>query len=210
MVNTSFKKIKRFTFFTLFALFFAKMFKFNRYSHKTYISALSVFIFAVLLSGCMINHTEEIKRVEELQELLNENEKNLNLDVSLFKLRAEHIETTLRTFRNDYTKIMSKELGDNLSKYKNLKKIYTYNSGKYDANVKEQVELSSQLENLIQDLKAGKLSKEEFKSYYRTEKADIEQLIAASKDIGKRMYEIEPEFIRLDTYFQPLLEKLKD
>ena len=158
----------------------------------------------------MINRTEEIKRVEELQELLNENEKNLNLDVSLFKLRAEHIETTLRTFRNDYTKIMSKELGDNLSKYKNLKKIYTYNSGKYDANVKEQVELSSQLENLIQDLKAGKLSKEEFKSYYRTEKADIEQLIAASKDIGKRMYEIEPEFIRLDTYFQPLLEKLKD
>lgn len=163
----------------------------------------------ISVASCSGRYSEEIKYVEVLQEQLDSNQQNLNLDAPLFQLRAEHIESTLRTFANDYNQTMSKELGDNLSKYKNVQKIYKRNSNNYNLCLKEQEELSNQLDNLAKDVQSGKLSKEEFKTYYRTEKTDINELIRKSKEINKNLYEIESEYTRLTEYFEPLLAQLE-
>ena len=146
---------------------------------------------------------------EKLQAQLNANKVNLNLDAPLFKLRADHIETTLRVFRNDYKKMMSKELGDNLSKYKNYQKIYRRSIRKHEESMKEQKSLTEQLDNLHKGVIAGEITKEEFKVYYRTEKIDVEKQLQRSKEISKSLYEIEPEYTRLTTYFEPLLAELQ-
>jgi len=161
------------------------------------------------LASCANSYSEELKHVEELQEVLEANKANLKLDAPLFKLRVEHIESTLRTFTNDYKETMSKELGDNLSKYKNCKKIYARSIKNYDESVKEQEALEVQLSKLKAGLKAGEMSKDEFKTYYRTEKTDVEQLISKSKEVSKRVYEIEPEYTRLTEYFQPIVAKIE-
>lgn len=187
------------------------MVKSNSYFLK--ITDVSVFvatcIVAIFFTSCSYRYSDELKVVKDLQERLDSNEANLNLDAPLFSLRAEHIETTLRTFKNDYTKTMSKELGDNLSKYKNFKKIYMRGIRKYDDCVKEQAELVTQLSNLSISLGAGELTKEEFKSYFRKEKIDVENLLRESKTIGKNLYEIEPEYTRITEYLEPIIANIE-
>ncbi len=185
------------------------MFKNSRSTPKSLYTHLIACSLVILFAACSGRFLEEIRHIEQLQERLDSNQQNLNLDVSIFQLRAEHIENTLRAFTNDYSDTMSKELGDNLSKYKNFKKIYNRHTNNLNQCKKEQEELSKQLENLTADLKAGKLSKDEFKSYYRTEKADIDALISKSKNLGKSLYEIEPEYTRITAYLEPFLREMK-
>jgi hypothetical protein len=185
------------------------MFKYNSYSLKITTAFVLAYSLLIILSSCGRIFSEEIKYVEKLQAQLNANKVNLNLDAPLFKLRADHIETTLRVFRNDYKKMMSKELGDNLSKYKNYQKIYRRSIRKHEESMKEQKSLTEQLDNLHKGVTAGEITKEEFKVYYRTEKIDVEKQLQRSKEISKSLYEIEPEYTRLTTYFEPLLAKLQ-
>lgn len=209
ITKTSFKKMSRFIFFTLFVLLFAKMFKYNSYSLKISTTLVVAYSLLITLSSCGGKFSEEIKHVEELQAQLEANKENLNLDAPLFRLRAGHVETTLRTFRNDYKESMSKELGDNLSKYKNYKKIYMRSVRKHEESMKEQESLTQQLSNLLKSVRSGEISKDEFKVYYRTEKLDVDKLRQKSKEISKSLYEIEPEYIRLTAYFEPFLIALQ-
>lgn len=162
----------------------------------------------ITATSCGDRFAEEIKYVEQLQQTLDSNEQTLNIDVNLLVSRAERIESTLLTFTNKYKDTMSKELGDNLSKYKNFKKIYSRKSNNYEECVKEQAALQKQLDNLLRDTKNGVFSKDEFKTYYNTEKTDLQLLVQKSQDIEKTLYEIEPEYNRLAEYFKPLLEEL--
>ena len=66
-----------------------------------------------------------------------------------------------------------------------------------------------QLSALKQDLKAGKLSKQEFKNYFATEKLDVEKLLTSSRLVNKTLYEVEPDYIRITKYLQPFLAKIK-
>lgn len=171
------------------------------------------FVFAcsllITVASCSGRFAKELKLVNQLEQQLDSNQQNLNLDAPLFQIRAEHIESTLRTFTNDYKEEMTKELGDNLSKYKNFQKIYKRQTNTYYDCVKEQEALRKQLENLTKDLENGKWSKEEFKTYYSTEKTDVNLLISKSKEIGKNLYEIEPEYTRLTAYFEPILAEMQ-
>ena len=48
-------------------------------------------------------------------------------------------------------------------------------------------------------------SKEEFKSYYTTEKIDTEVLVNSSVAVKKALYEVEPEYSRIIQTLSPLL-----
>lgn len=183
---------------------------------KSYLTTLLLpfvyFTASLLISmsvSCTQSASKEKELITQLQEKLDSNQVNLHLDADLFRARAEHIDQTLRTFGNHYKSTMSKELGDNLSKYKNFKKIYLRNAATHSKSMKEQVELVSQLEKLMTDLKDGKLTKDEFKIYYRTEKTDVDILLLKSKDLGMQLYEIEPEYTRITNYLNPIAEKLE-
>ena len=76
-------------------------------------------------------------------------------------------------------------------------------------NSKEQEELKTQLLNLKADLKNSSITKEEFKNFVSTEKADIDKLISTSIEIKKSFYEIESEYTRITGNLEIELAKIK-
>lgn len=126
------------------------------------------------------------------------NQENLAIDISLFRYRIEDIEKTLRNYQNDYNKAITQDLGEKLSRYKVLKKIYNKQVGDYEFCTQEQKELTQQLENLYIDVKANRLDNKTFKTFFTKEKNDTYELINRSKGIKRVLYEVEPEYIKLE------------
>jgi len=170
---------------------------------------ISVFTLFFTMSGCSRIHQEELKHVFAMQDSLTLNQENLLMDISIFNYRAKYIDSVLLVFHNNYTDSMGFEMGNNLSRYKSIRKVYKFNAGKFNSNLKEQSALNEQLSALKQDLKAGKLSKQEFKNYFATEKLDVEKLLTSSRLVNKTLYEVEPDYIRITKYLQPFLAKIK-
>jgi hypothetical protein len=170
---------------------------------------LSVFTLFINMSGCSRLHQEELKHLTGLQDSLKQNQENLSLDISIFSYRAKYIDSVLLVFQNHYTDTIGFEMGNNLSRYKSIRKVYKHNMGQFNSNLKEQKALEKQLSNLGQDLEAGKLSKQEFKNYYASEKLDVDKLVTSSRLVKKTVYEVEPDYIRITKYMQPFLATLK-
>ena len=177
------------------------MFKFRSYLQNSKSLIILSFLGLLTLSNCSSLNNEKLKAVQELQDTLISNQDNLSIDIPLFKYRIEAIEQTLLNYRNNYKGTINQDLGLQLSRFKVLKKIYTKQMGKYDFCSKEQKELTTQLINLLSDVKSNKLSKDEFKQYFAQEKKDIHKLITKSSKIKKSLYEIEPEYIKLEKTF---------
>jgi len=159
----------------------------------------------VLFTSCAGNHKTEIEAIEKLEVSLNDNIKNLTIDDALFSTRIEYIERILRYFSNDYSIEMTMELGINLDKLKSIKKIYAKRLNEHANNLKEQGELGKQITTLKTDISNGAMSKEEFKSYFNTEKIDTDVLLNSSAAVKKGLYEVEPEYSRILEILGPLL-----
>lgn len=159
----------------------------------------------MLFASCGVDHKTEVEAIEKLEVSLEGNLKNLEIDDALFSTRIEYIEGVLRYFSNDYSTETSLELGNNLDKLKTLKKIYAKRLNEHASNLKEQEELGIQLNTLKTDISNGAMSKEEFKSYYTTEKIDTEVLVNSSVAVKKALYEVEPEYSRIIQTLSPLL-----
>ena len=167
---------------------------------------LSIFLFSlVLFTSCGRSHKTEVDAIEKLEVSLEANLQNLEIDDALFSTRIKYIERVLRYFSNDYYAEMSLELGNNLDKLKSLKKIYAKRLNEHASNLKEQGELVTQLTTLKTDISNGAMSKEEFKSYFNTEKIDTEVLLNSSLAVKKSLYEVEPEYSRILETLTPLL-----
>ena len=194
-----------FIFFTLFVFFFARMYK-SKPNPSKLLYNLSFILFSLMLfASCGVDHKTEVEAIEKLEVSLEGNLKNLEIDDALFSTRIEYIEGVLRYFSNDYSTEISLELGNNLDKLKTLKKIYTKQLNEHASNLKEQGELGTQLTTLKTDISNGAMSKEEFKSYYTTEKIDTEVLLNSSVAVKKALYEVEPEYSRIIQTLSPLL-----
>ena len=194
-----------FIFFTLFVFFFARMYK-SKPNPSKLLYNLSFILFSLMLfASCGVDHKTEVEAIEKLEVSLEGNLKNLEIDDALFSTRIEYIEGVLRYFSNDYSTEISLELGNNLDKLKTLKKIYTKQTNEHASNLKEQGELGTQLTTLKTDISNGAMSKEEFKSYYTTEKIDTEVLLNSSVAVKKALYEVEPEYSRIIETLSPLL-----
>ena len=194
-----------FIFFTLFVFFFAKMYKFKPNSSKLLYNLSFILFSLMLFASCGVDHKTEVEAIEKLEVSLEGNLKNLEIDDALFSTRIEYIEGVLRYFSNDYSTETSLELGNNLDKLKTLKKIYAKRLNEHASNLKEQGELGIQLNTLKTDISNGAVSKEEFKSYYTTEKIDTEVLLNSSVAVKKALYEVEPEYSRIIQTLSPLL-----
>jgi hypothetical protein len=114
----------------------------------------------------------------------------------------------LRAFKNHYNKEMTEEMGNQLSKFHVIRKIYTKKIGDHGFQVKEQKEIYKQLADLRTDVENGARSKEEFKEYYKTESDAITKLTIKSSEINKALYELEPEYTRIYTTLKPISETI--
>ncbi len=198
MENTSFRKIYALIFFTEFVALFAIMFKFKSLLFNSKSLIILSFTTILTLSYCSTNDNQQLEVINELKDTLILNQENLAIDISLFRYRIEDIEKTLRNYHNDYNKTISQELGEKLSRYKVLKKIYNKQVSEYEFCTQEQKELTQQLENLYIDVKANRLDKKTFKTFFTKEKNDTYELINRSKGIKRALYEVEPEYIKLE------------
>jgi hypothetical protein len=151
----------------------------------------------ISLLGCS-KYKEELAHLDKLQEELEANKQEFNIDIHLFEERVKYMDSVLLIFNNFYSDSVSLELGNDLSRYKGIKKIYKMNIGLFNDNVAEQAELEKQLVNLHTDLEGGKLSDDAFKSYFSNEKLDVLKLTTASKAVKKTLYELESEYTRLN------------
>tara|TARA_B100001093_G_scaffold422818_1_gene415529 strand:+ start:334 stop:885 length:552 start_codon:yes stop_codon:yes gene_type:complete len=174
------------------------MFKFKSYLQNSKSLIILSYLGLFTLSNCLSLNNEKLKAVQELQDTLFSNQDNLSIDIPLFKYRVDAIEQTLQNYRNNYKGTINQDLGLQLSRLKVLKKIYTKQMGEYNFCAKEQKELTTQLINLISDVKSKKLSKDEFKQYFAQEKKDVQKLVTKSNKINKLLYEVEPEYIKLE------------
>ncbi len=165
---------------------------------------------AILFMNACSNRTEELQHIETLENTLIGNKENLNIDIGLFEARRTFMEEVLKAFVNDYKQSISLELGNQLSRFKALKKLYAKHIDVFHTNAKEQEELKAQLDNLRADVKNNAISREEFKGFLSTERRDIEALVASSKQVKKTLYEVEPEYSRISKNLQTILETLED
>jgi hypothetical protein len=163
----------------------------------------AVFI-VLLLSIASCTSEPELAKIAELESLLEQNEPNLKVDDLLFNARLAEMDEILRAFKNYYNKTMTEELGNELSKFDVIRKIYMKKLADYGIQQKEQKELTTQIASLKIDVQNGTLSKDAFKEYFRQESDDISKLTITSIEIKKTLYEIEPEYARLYKSLKPI------
>lgn len=158
---------------------------------------VSISFLIIGMAACNSANPEYVASVEQLSDNLKINKKDLSFDIAPFEARVEEISTNLTRLKTEYTDTLTMEEGITFDKYKGVMKIYKRNIKLYDECSKTQKELEIQISNLLEDLKKGRLTDEEFKGYFATEKADIDLLIEQTNLIKSSTYELEPEFRRL-------------
>lgn len=174
------------------------MFKFKCYLNISKSVVLTALCWLLVFSQCTTYDREAIKAIKTLEVKLEDNSKNLRLDIDLITNRIENIERTLKRYKNRYKETFTERLGTQLSQFKIHKKIYTKQIAEYEFCVREQVALKEQLDNLRKDVISNKLNHEQFKAYFKVEKEDVQHLINRSKNIKKTLYEIEPDYLKLN------------
>jgi len=167
-----------------------------------------ILILSVAFHSCQNKNSAEAKEIELLQNQLGENAKTLQIDIAIFEDRVLEINENLDLLSHKLLDTVSLELGLQFDKYKAMRKIYEYNIKTFNACTNEQMELETQLTNLLKDVKEGTLSKQEFKQFYSVEKADALALIEKSNGIKTKLYEVEPEFKRLSDLVYSYIDKI--
>ena len=160
------------------------------------------------MGACTPPHSVEMEHIDALRVDLAENATTLHLDISIFESRVKEINGELDTLAKHYTDTITLDLGRELDKYKALRKIYDKQISTYHFCVKEQMELETQLAHLETDLVNGNMGKQEFKNHLRTERSDIEALLSKSQDVKNRLYEVEPEYLRLSKKVKEMIASM--
>jgi hypothetical protein len=171
---------------------------------------LPILGFILLLAACSSGNKTYIANIQSLQDSLQKNKQNLSFDCTPFDARIKEIEENLMKLKTDLRDTLTLEEGNAFDKYKGIMKIYMRNTGLYNSCLKDQESLEKQLQDLLADEKAGKLTDEEFNNYFATEKQDVLNLIEQSSQIKTSIYAVEPEFRRLSEIVYTKLETLKN
>ncbi|MEY2923481.1 MAG: hypothetical protein RLZZ337_21 [Bacteroidota bacterium] len=174
------------------------------------INVLSIFVIIASLFACSSGNPTFISNVEQLQDSLSANGKNLSFDITPFQQRIEEMSTNYTRLKQEIKNTLTLEEGNTFDKYKSIMKTYKRNVSTYNDCLKEQKELEVQVSNLLSDVKNGKLSDDEFRTYFNQEKSDISLLIQRTNEIKKSIYEVEPEFRRVSDFVYSKLDPKKE
>lgn len=186
---------------------FANMKKIDRLILAACFSLLG-FISILPFAGCGDDHHRELVMIDTLKTMLKETEQNIDIDRQTINLRTEEMSKNFTIVYKFYTDTFDAELGGKMDRYKGILKIYKLFLREEGHINLELAELKKQVETLEKDVKRGKVSKQEFRKYYNTEKADIEANLLLSQRAGKTVQEIEPEYQRLSPIMNLLVQQL--
>ena len=197
-------------FLTLVVLFFATVVHKNKLERKSKVNPLILVLLIIAVSSCTSKFKNELDLVKTLELRLDSNASRIDLNPADFDARVQEINKNTSVLKNGIKDTITLEFGNQMDKYRTLKKLYSTNAASLRFCKQEQQELENQLRNLRKDLKNNQLSKEEFKTYFIKEKSDVENLIQRSTPIEKSIISIEPEFRRLSKWVYNKIEKLEN
>lgn len=172
---------------------------------------LIVFCFPLFLSvGCNKDIKRELIMLDSLDAYLAETGNNLNIDKETIAARKKEINRHYTVIKKFYTDTISMDFGNKMQRYKGVMKVYSLFLNEFDHMQLEQKQLMEQVAKLRKSVEKGKMSKEEFRVYYDTEKNDIEINLELSKRAGKTVIEVEPEYQRLSKEIGAVVQTLSD
>lgn len=150
-----------------------------------------------VFTSCNSVDEEYTARLDSLDAALEANEKVLEIDFKTIGIREKLIAEHFRLVRNYYTDTMTLEFGNSLTKYKGILKTYRNFINQYPKVYDELKALQKQSNDLRTDTEKGKLSKEEFKSYYAKEMSDAKANLEFSRKLAASIHALEPEYQRI-------------
>jgi hypothetical protein len=169
--------------------------------------AMLAFQFCLTFS-CKPELKRELIMLDSLDQLLAQTKKNIEIDVPTIKARRMEIESNINLIKRYNTDTISHELGNNLQKYTGVMKIYKQFLNNFGIVNNEAVELEKQVTTLRNSVRDHKITKEEFRIYYDRERFDIVTNLELSERSGKIVFEIEPEYQRLNREISAVLKRI--
>lgn len=180
-------------------------------SNKGILLGLTLITIVLTLSvqtGCNAVDAEYLMRLDSLDQTIVETEKHLSIDFSTISNREEAITRELQYMNKYYDRIFTEELGNNLTKYKGIKKTYAHFLNEYPNLFNEMKALQKQARDLRESVNKNELSKEAFKKYYHTEMADATSNNAFAEKLSLSIHALEPEYQRISALIQQEVSSL--
>jgi len=161
-------------------------------------------------SGCKEDKSPYMVRLDSLDAMLDETSTYLLIDYTTIANRREMIFNQMRYINQFYTDTMSQEFANALSKYKGIRKTYARFEKEYPAAYDEMKSLEQQAADLRESINKNELSKEEFKTYYRKEFADIEFNRNRSRILAENIHSLEPDYQRISRIMGTELDRIAE
>jgi hypothetical protein len=180
-------------------------------SKKGAVLVLGVITIILTLSvsnGCNSIDTAYLTRLDTLDQKLNLTYKYLSIDFVTMQNRELRIARELQHVSKYYDQTYTEELGNNLTKYKGIKKVYSNFLNQYPKRFDELKSLEKQVANLRISVNDGDLSKDQFKEYYQTELNDINFNLQFSEKLNRSIHSLEPDYQRISAEVFSLLSDL--
>lgn len=148
-------------------------------------------------TGCNTVDEAYLSRLYTLDQTIALTEKHLSIDFSTISNRTESIERELLYMNKYYDQTYTESLGNNLTKYKGIKKTYVHFLKTYPTLFNEMKSLQKQAIDLRSSVKKGAISKDQFKAYYQSEMTDAINNNEFAKKLSLSIHGLEPEYQRI-------------
>jgi hypothetical protein len=160
-------------------------------------------------SNCTSKYGVEIAAIDSLAIKNKKTMDNLNIDLVTINTRKIEMKKDLDILQNVTPDSSALEFKMNVDKYKGIHKVYTKFIENYDV-IFNRVKLNEvQLASLKNSVLDEKISGQDFKMALDKEKQNVNDNLINSQTIGHRIFQLEPEYQRLSTYFEKQLIELK-
>jgi hypothetical protein len=172
------------------------------------IGVITILLTLFSQNGCNDIDEAYISRLDSLDNALFMTEKYLSIDYATIHSREESIAKDLKHINKYYDKTLTESFGNNLTKYKGIKKSYTNFLNLYPGLFDEMKSLKKQAADLRISVTKGDINKEDFKKFYRVEKKDISDNQQFAKNLSQSIHALEPEYQRLSRAIEEELNRI--
>lgn len=173
-----------------------------------FLSVFSIYLLSAFFGSCQPKYAVELN---EIDSLIVKNKKAmdyLSVDLMTINERRLEIERHLSVLVRIQTDSSSEDFALNYEKYKGILKVYNKFIQNYDVifgKIKHNEKQLSSLKNSVLD---EKIKGYEFKIALQKETENVNDNLINAETIGHRIFQLEPDYQRLSSYFEPQVENL--
>lgn len=176
--------------------------------HLNIFISIAIFLTGVFQFACNETRSPELARIDSLENKLTQIAKNLNVDDKIITARSKEMTENMTLIQMHYKEEFTQEMAQKMGRYRAINKVYTKYLGKQEKLDQELDVLHKQITGLRNSVEDNKMSRDEFKMHYATEKLAAEQLMEESSKFAKVLYEVELDYQRLAPYVDEIIRKL--